>query len=195
MHFGKIGTAVFLSMIFAGNVALTHLVHKDDKTETQVPASKVEIAELSYTRYVPYEVPTGDTSFKSYMDYRTITNTRSKQYDIQQHSKTDADGLRYYGSYYVVALGTFYSDTIGTRVRITLDTGVQFYAIVGDIKANCDTDKTNRYSPMAEGRKNVVEFIVDTDVLDRKAKMMGDISYVEGDEFKGNVTKIERIQE
>jgi hypothetical protein len=42
----------------------------------------------------------------------------------------------------------------------------------------------------------VIEFIVDTGSLDKKAKRMGDISYVDG--FEGNiesVTKTELFQE
>ena len=194
MNFGKIGTIAFLSLILAGNATIMQSIGNEGPTAVYSESAASEVSDLYYTRYIPYEVPNGDTSFKSYMDYRCITNKKSKQYEIQKNAQTDADGLRYCGGYYIVALGTFYGK-VGTRVRITLDTGVQFYAIIGDNKAICDTDSSNRYYPMANNRKNVVEFIVDTSVLDGKAKKMGDISYIDGDEFRGNVTKIERIQE
>jgi cephalosporin hydroxylase len=44
-----------------------------------------------------------------------------------------------------------------------------------------------------QGRKCVVEFVVDMQILDRTAKKMGDISYIEG--FSGDIETIERIDE
>jgi hypothetical protein len=42
-------------------------------------------------------------------------------------------------------------------------------------------------------RKCVVEFVVDTGMLDKTARRMGDISYIEG--FSGNIQEIERAEE
>ena len=140
---------------------------------------------------VEYGVPVGDTSFKSYMDWETITNTRSPQYKLQENCYTDCDGLRKYGDDYCVALGSYYAKYIGERFRVTLDSGDSFTAVVGDFKADRHTDSVHRYTPMANGGKNVIEFIVDTDELDTTARKMGDISYISG--FKGNVSTIERI--
>ena len=136
-------------------------------------------------------VPYGDTSFKSYMDYRCITNSRSPQYRLQRDCWTDANGLRRCGDDYVIAIGSYYADNIGDRLEITLDNGDEFTAIVGDFKADCHTDSTHRYYPMSGGRKNVVEFIVDADALNRTAKKMGDISYIKG--FDGDISDIEEI--
>ena len=134
-------------------------------------------------------VPDIDTDFKSYMDYRCITDTHSTQYRLQQDAETDENGLRTYHGRYMVALGTYYGE-VGDELTITLDSGECFDVVIGDIKADCDTDKTNRYHPMANGGGNVIEFIVDTKELPKKARYMGTISAIDG--FDGNVEKIER---
>lgn len=133
-------------------------------------------------------VPDVDTSFKAYMDWQCITNVRSEQYKLQQEAITDENGLRVYDGCYMIALGTYYG-TVGDRFKITLDTGIEFEAIMGDVKDNRHTDETNRYVP---SNGNLIEFIVETDDLPRLARRMGDVSYV--DEFlEGCVEKIERI--
>lgn len=150
--------------------------------ETKTPSKKV----------IEYAVPLGDTSFKSYMSWKAITNTDSKQYKLQKSCWTDKKGLRRYKQDYVIALGSYYADYIGQRFTITLDTGKTFTAVVGDFKADKHTDETNKYTPMEDNKKNVIEFIVDTDELDKTARKMGDISYAG---FKGNVESIERTVE
>lgn len=137
-----------------------------------------------------FTVPDVDSDFKSYMDYRCITNTSSDQYKLQQKCYTDDNGLRVYDGYYAVALGTYYSSTIGDKFHITLDTGEEFDVIVGDVKADCDTDKTNRYVPV---NGNIIEFIVDTKKLPKDVRWMGTISAL--DDFEGSVESIEKIEE
>lgn len=137
-----------------------------------------------------FTVPDIDSNFKSYMDYRCITNTESAQYKLQQDCYTDENGLRVYDGYYVVALGTYYSSTIGDKFKITLDSGEELYCVVGDVKADCDTDKTNRYVPI---NGNIIEFIVDTRKLPKDVRFMGTVSAL--DDFEGSVESIEKIEE
>ena len=136
-----------------------------------------------------FTVPDMDTDFKSYMDYRAITNTHSAQYRLQQHAETDENGLRTYNGRYMVAVGTYYGE-VGDNLTVTLDTGESFDCVIGDIKADSTTDETHRYHPMAGGKGNVIEFIVDTKSLPRDVRWMGTVSAL--DEFSGNVEKIER---
>lgn len=138
-----------------------------------------------------YTIPDIDSDFKSYMDYRCITSELSPQYKLQQYAWTDENGLRRKDDYYLVALGTYYSDTIGDCFLITLDTGDSFKAMVGDVKDDKDTDSTNRYRPMEYGKGNIVEFIVDTKSLDSFTRKMGTVSVIEG--FGGNIQSIESI--
>lgn len=155
------------------------------------PTDEINVVEMTITTQATQQdltVPDGDTSFKSYMDYRAITNKRSAQYKLQQKCETDNHGLRKLGDDYVIAVGSYYADYVGTRLEITLDSGEHFTAVVGDFKADSHTDDTHRYTPMQSGGKNVIEFVVDTNSLDKTARKMGDISYVDG--FKGNVESI-----
>ena len=136
-----------------------------------------------------FTVPDIDTDFKSYMDYRKITDTHSAQYRLQEHAETDENGLRVYKGRYMIAVGTYYG-SVGDNLTITLDSGITFDAVIGDIKADSTTDSTHRYHPMDDGGGNVIEFIVDTRGLPRDVRWMGTVSAL--DDFKGNVEKIER---
>ena len=134
-----------------------------------------------------------DTSFKSYMDYRAITNKRSVQYKLQQEAYTDSDGIRCVDDDVCIAVGTAYAQQCGVRLEISLDSGNTFTAVVGDIKANRDTDKTNRYFPLGKGRGDMIEFIVETDKLDKNVRRMGSIGTYE--KYSGNVSSIRVIDD
>lgn len=139
-----------------------------------------------------YKVPKYvDTSFKAYMDYRTITDTTSKQYEMQQGAWTGMDGVRRIGDDICVAMGTYYTTECGTRFEITLDTGKSFNVVVSDIKADKDTDETNRYTLHGDNpRACVIEFIVDIDELGEKSRDTGDVS---NSNFKGEVVSIVKL--
>ena len=137
-----------------------------------------------------YDIPNVDTDFKSYMDYTCITNKNSSQWKLQKKAHTDENGLRKVDDYYCVALGTYYSDTIGDIFKVTLENGNTFEVIVGDIKADKHTDSKNMYHSMGEGRGDMVEFIVETSKLPKKVRRAGTISALE--EFSGSITKIEK---
>ena len=187
------------SVIFAGIVAeitfgTFSLMDWDRPDEIQAySTTEVEEYHTPVVTWTEYDVPDGRTSFKSYMSWRAITNTRSDQYKLQQECWTDKNGLRRYDDYYVIALGSYYTDEIGDTFRVTLDTGKTFKAVVGDFKADHDTDKLNQYTPTSDVGKCVVEFVVDTKVLNSTAKKMGDISYIK--DFDGNVEKLEKLEE
>lgn len=149
-------------------------------------------------KYIDMDVPSGNTYFKSYMNYLCITNTDSLQYKMQQTAYTDGDGLRRYkNGDYMIALGSYYGN-VGDRFRITLDSGRSIMCIMGDIKADAHTDVNNQYVLMDDDLKNVVEFIVDTDTLDDFSRIMGDVSYCDmycTRYLMGNISKIEKMVE
>lgn len=140
-----------------------------------------------------FNIPDAARSFKSWMDYRTITAKNSLQYKLQQSAITDSNGFRRYLSddgnyYYMIALGTYYTGyQCGKLFRITLDNGESFEAITGDVKADIHTDANNQHR-----NGNVVEFIVDTRTISDDCSVMGDMSYA-GEHFKGKIAKIEAI--
>ena len=63
-----------------------------------------------------------DNSFKAYMDYKSITNPSSIQYQMQQAAWTDENGFRKYGNdRYMVALGTYYTGySCGKTFKVVL---------------------------------------------------------------------------
>lgn len=126
------------------------------------------------------------TGFKSYMDYRCITDVDSIQYEMQQTALTDENGFRRYGGMYMVAVGSYWGEC-GDVIEIRLDSGESFTAVIGDVKSDSETDETNSYAEIG-GRADVVEFIVDTDGLDDTVKLMGDCSYTDG--LEGEIIEI-----
>ena len=123
--------------------------------------------------YVNCDAPSNNT-IKSYMDYRTITSKSSKQYELQDScAYTNEYGLRMVDDRYCVALGSYYTTTIGQYVDIELENGVVIKGILADCKADIHTDSTNRINPNG----SVVEFVVDTESLEHIPRIMGDISY------------------
>lgn len=127
-----------------------------------------------------------NNSIKSYMGYRAITNTSSKQYKLQ-HSKayTGKHGIRQVNGRYCIALGSYYTTIIGKYVDIILKNGTVIPCIIADCKADKDTDSRNIMHP--DG--SLVEFVVDANVLDSMAKKMGDISYAQKD-WNSRVSKV-----
>lgn len=147
--------------------------------------------------YNPLGVPQMDSSFKTYMDYRTVTNTASPQYKyIHTWGWSDGDGfMRANGEhdlgisddYYMIALGSYYGTEIGSKYRITTDMGNVFYGVLCDQKDDGDTNSTHQYAY----NDDIVEFIVNTDKLDSTVKLFGSANtYMP---LNGKIANIERI--
>ena len=131
-----------------------------------------------------------NNGFKTYMDYRAITDTSSNQWGLQQEAYTDEYGIRKVGDYYCVALGSAFSTRIGDKFLIKLEDGQEFKAILADQKSDLHTDETNKYMQLSDDRINIVEFLVDTSQLEYMAKIMGDISYLSHGGFEGKIISI-----
>lgn len=157
------------------------------ETENQVTTSK-NIWEIGES--VP--LPSLPTNIKSYTDYRFYNIDGTPHKRLQSVAWTDELGCRRYNNDYIVALGSFYSTDIGDRFEITLDTGNVFTVILGDGKADIDTDVNNMYAPCTnyngEACANVLEFIVDKNILSDKAYNYGSVDYY--DKLKGNIIKM-----
>lgn len=127
-----------------------------------------------YVSYDTYDAPK-NSGFKSFMDYRAITNTGSKQYKLQQcYSKTGEYGIRMADSRYIVAIGTYFTPDIGQYFDIILENGTVIPCILGDQKADADTDSDNI---ITKHNGCMSEFIVDSDALNKDVKFHGDMSY------------------
>ena len=145
------------------------------------------------------EVPLlGDSDTKTYMDYRKITNTNSKQYQYIHNSGEiyvsedgflrTTDGLDYIG----VALGSYFGD-IGDRFIFTLDTGIELRVVKVEAKADIHTDENN-YQHAIDG--SIIEFVVDPDKMDYAIHQNGYIysgNFNNNEWLKGNIIKIEKV--
>lgn len=138
-----------------------------------------------------YDLPNGDMSFFTYMDYRRITDKSSRQWELQQECWTDSKGLRRYNSDYLIALGSYFSTNIGDRFLITLDNGFEFTAVLGDCRADYYMDASNKYVEMTCGKKNIIEFIVDIYALDENVSLSGNIGSYSN--YSGNIVSIQKI--
>ena len=135
--------------------------------------------------YRDYTVPI-TSGFKSYMPYTAITNKASKQFKLQQMASDDTYGIRTVNNRYCVAIGTAFNAQVGTYFDLILANETVISCIVSDIKADKHTDKNNMIT-VSNGC--LTEFIVNSNILDRNAKRMGDISYC-CDEWNSRVEKI-----
>ena len=134
-----------------------------------------------------YEVPSINTNFKSYT-YYALLNKSSVQWKLQELAYTDENGLRKIGNYYLAAMGSYYSTTIGDMFRLTTDTGAVFDIILCDAKDDRHTDAHHMYT---KSNNCMVEFYVDTTVLNRTIKRMGSIGVLP--EFSGSIVKVESL--
>ena len=132
-------------------------------------------------------VSRNNTSNKTYMHYKAITNKSSKQYQLQQHPNiyTDEEGFRKIDDSFMIAIGTYFQADVGQEVEVELDNGNKFSAIVGDIKANKHTVDNMQHSK--DG--SVVEFIVGDNLLP-VIKKMGNCSFSEQNDFHGEIISI-----
>lgn len=167
------------------NENITLNKNTDSVTNTIEASSQWEIGEE-----VP--LPNIPTNMKFCTDYRWYGIEGTPHKRLQEVSYTDELGCRKYNNDYCVALGSFYSNRIGDRFEVTLDTGVTFTVITADMKADIHTDSTNRYAPCVnyEGQEcaNVLEFIIDKNVVSNEMYAYGSLDYY--DYFKGNVVKM-----
>lgn len=116
-----------------------------------------------------------NSGFKSYMDYKCITSTGSKQYKLQHSvAYTGNYGIRQINGRYCVAIGSHFTTEMGTLFDLVLENGTVIPCILADAKADKDTDSNNI---ITAHNGCLSEFVVDTGSLYYKARQMGDISY------------------
>lgn len=133
-----------------------------------------------------YEVSNEASSFKSYMDYRALTDTSSTQYAMQQCAHTDGNGLRKIDEHFCVAMGTYYGE-LGDILHIETDEGATWTVILSDIKSDVHTDSTHRYTT---ANNCMMEFIVDTNAMNYDIKQSGTVNALG---FQGKICKVTKL--
>ncbi len=134
-----------------------------------------------------YLIAEGARAFKSYMDYRCITNTRSKAYQVAKSATVLSNGLLVVDDeYYCVAMGTYYGE-VGDRFYIETDEGNSWKVIICDTKSDKHTDSTHRYT-LENGC--MLEFVVDTRLMPKNNRLSGTVN---GLGFSGKITLVKKI--
>lgn len=121
--------------------------------------------------------------FKSYMDGRSVTNTRSKQYALLQNC-TIVDGLYTLEGRPAIAISSYYG-SVGDVLKIKLSSGMVFEAVIGDIKQAVHVDGETQ-AHLVDG--SVIEFIVDTSTLDSELLKAGSLN----GRYEGSIEYIKR---
>ena len=131
------------------------------------------------------DVPSNN-SFKSYMDADTITSRNTDQYKLKAKYIIDEQtGIWTVDERYCIAVGSYYTQSIGTYIDVVMWNGSTLHCILGECKRNRDTDHTNRQNPNG----SVVEFIVNTSSMPSMVRKMGNCSYA-CEEMKGEIKSI-----
>lgn len=159
----------------------------EDNSDLESDSDKNDIPNIYLSEYELYDTP-DNCHFKSFMDYRTITDKTSKQFDMQDNEAyTDINtGLRMVNDRYCIAVGSYYTKTIGKKIDVVLENGTIIPCIFAEAKSDEHTDKlTHRQN----SNGSVIEFIVDTPLLDNRVIHTGNIESVD-DYFKGEIIEI-----
>lgn len=140
---------------------------------------------------VVYEIGSeGRSEWKSF-EYHTKENGSSAfslstdQYRLSQEAYTGKYGIRMVDGRYCVAVGSRFGKKVGTKLDVVFKSGIRIKCIMGDQKADCDTDDTNSYH-CSDG--SYLEFIVDRNAISRKVRLRGSFNII--DEFSGRIAKI-----
>ena len=129
-----------------------------------------------------------DNAVKNWMDYRCITDKTSPQWSLLRSVYIDENGLCKIGIYYCVAMGRHFGN-IGDKYRITFENGNTELLIHSDIKDDKDVVMQTYHS----WNNSILEFLVDTNVLNKNVKRSGDVNTLS--DFNGKIIKIEKIIE
>ena len=152
----------------------------------------------AHVEYTSMNVPTNvNTSWKTWMSYTAISSRSTQGKFISKWGFCDSQGFmrcageRDFGvpeDYYLVAMGSYYGTAIGSKFRITTNTGNVFYVALGDCKADIHTNSTHQYTTR---HKDVIEFIVNTKTLNREVKRAGNANVYMP--LNGSIAKIEKM--
>ena len=143
-----------------------------------------------------------NSSAKSYMDYRAITDRSSKQWKFLNESGeveieergfiTTCDG------YYAVALGSYFGP-VGQKYIFTLRDGDRIHEL-RVVKAEAKADKDTRADGFACPDGHVIELVIDTSSAYMQERVeangyicSGNLNKIE--ELRGEIIKIERVKE
>ncbi len=143
-----------------------------DITETSVDDTEITVNSAGNSLYFDLYENLPKDRIKSYMSYTAITLKTSDQFKLQKIAYTDENGFRKVSDRYCVAVGSYFTDVIGTYLDIILADGTVIECILADQKADKHTDNDNILA--SDG--SLVEFVIDKNMLNKEIKRSGDVS-------------------
>ena len=140
-------------------------------------------------KYISYQSPSSNT-FKSYEDAECITDSsKLAQGRLKKKYHLDKSGIWMVGNRYCIAVGSYYTKKIGVKIDLVLSHNGRKHTlkcITADSKD--DSDTVNNHRVHKDG--SIVEFVVKSSALNKKARYTwGNISYA-GKQFKGKIVEI-----
>lgn len=139
----------------------------EDNEDTST--DEIEVVNTAAVEAVVYPPYWWEDTRMSYMDYRTITDTTSDQWAMQQYCYTDpTTGIRMYAGRYCIAVGSGIAIDKGTYIDVTLENGTIIPCVLADCKWDYDTIDT-----VVGADGGIIEFVVETEYLPNDVQIMG----------------------
>lgn len=148
--------------------------------ETELSNGSSSVGEPVTPEYETMPICSTSSTFKSWMDYRKITNTSTRQWRYQQIATTDEYGFRTVDGYYMVAMAKQYGP-VGTKYIITFSGGQTMPVIIGDLKANTTCQHPDG---------SMIEMIVDSETMPSNVKRSGNYNSM----ISGTITEIRKVE-
>lgn len=148
----------------------TGLINYAKPKSVKLSSDKWTLSNVSYKDYdAPIDISeVAEANTKTYMKYQTLGyDSWNRQGHLARQSKayTGEYSLRMIDGRIFIAVGSYYCRQVGTYIDVLLEDGTVLPCIMGDAKANKDTDITHRYQKYD---KSVIEFIIDSPGKDRR---------------------------
>lgn len=160
---------------------------RQEELAKQAEAERLAEIAREEARYSDAGVCTVGSYKKTYMDYRAINSNSTQMAIINSSTTVNEDGLLTTSDGFIaVALGSTYG-SLGTKYRITTDTGQVFKVIKVDGKSDAHTVNGCQDSSGA-----MVEFVIDIPKVSAsypQVTLSGDFNSLS--QFSGNIVKIE----
>ena len=175
-----------------------HTKEKPDDSKEADESQKKEAPNIEVsaqgTQGMSFGLTFGEESrVKPYMDFRCVTSPESEQWKLlhSENCVSVGNGLMSVDGYYCVAMGQNFG-SIGDRFIAVLekDNGERYEVglIMADAKQMCHTRNNEGWVGV---NGHVFEMVVDTELLNSSAKVMGDCNYVP--ELEGKVIEIRKL--
>lgn len=164
----------FLIGLVASQVSTYSLSAFNRHLQSQHASLELSVEDYTITHKSVEIKPCSTNSQKTYMDYRTITDKTSDQYNfIKENMEVRKGYLMDSQGYIGVALGSWFGE-IGQRLVFTLEDGKEIYVVKVDEKD--DRHTVNGCQHSVDG--SVIEF-----VIDKEHFALGDNGYINNGNF------------